>query len=115
MRIMIAWWDLAESGQSIESMREYLRTEGAHPWDGIPGLYEKFWISDPATNRWGAVMIWEHADAVHQQLPPHKAAGLIGYPPCQRSWFDVEATAEGTHSLSTLAGIGLALGVGTSV
>ncbi|RJQ81234.1 hypothetical protein D5S17_05705 [Pseudonocardiaceae bacterium YIM PH 21723] len=111
MRVMVAWWDLAESGQTIESMRAYLRDEGAPSWGGVSGLYEKFWISDRVSNRWGAVMIWEHGPEPDQQLPPHKALTLIGYPPVQRSWFDVEATAQGRHELSTLAGIGLALGV----
>lgn len=109
MRAMIAWWDLNDSEQTIESLREFLRDEGVRPWHAIHGLCLKFWIADHEHNRWGAVMLWESADSLDQPLPPHRAATLIGYPPTQRLWFDVEATAEGIHSLTSLAGLGPAL------
>lgn len=109
MRAMIAWWDLDGSGQTIDSLREFLRDEGVRPWHAIRGLCLKFWIADRERNRWGAVMLWESADALDQPLPPHRAAKLIGYPATQREWFDVEATAEGIHSLASLAGLGPAL------
>jgi trans-2,3-dihydro-3-hydroxyanthranilate isomerase len=109
MRAMIAWWDLDGSAQTIDTLRDYLRDEGVHPWRSVSGLCLKFWIADRERNRWGAVMLWESADAVNQPLPPHRAAKLIGYPPAQRMWFDVEATTEGIHGLASLAGLGPAL------
>jgi hypothetical protein len=109
MRATIAWWDLSDSDQTIDSLREYLRDEGVQPWASVHGLRLKFWVSDRAGNRWGAVMLWESEDATKQPLPPHRAAELIGYPPTERVRFDVEATIEGTFDEAKLSGHGLAL------
>ncbi|MGW5663810.1 hypothetical protein ACWEWG_27605 [Streptomyces sp. NPDC003758] len=113
MRAMVAWWDLSESDQTIETLRNFLRDEAVDAWNRQPGLIYKFWIADQEHNRWGAVFIWESAEA---SAPPHprSAAELIGYPPTQRSVFDIEAVAEGIHELagiSSLAGLGRALQV----
>lgn len=108
MKATVAWWDLTDSDQTIDSLRDYLRDEGVRPWESVRGLRLKFWISDRAGNRWGAVMLWESADAREQPLPPHRANELIGYPPSERSTFDVEATVEGDYAEPNLAWLGLA-------
>ncbi|MCE7001510.1 hypothetical protein LWC34_01435 [Kibdelosporangium philippinense] len=95
MKATIAWWDLTHSTQTIDSLRDYLRNEGVKPWADVPGLRLKVWIADHAGNRWGAVMLWDTPPAPDQQLPPHKAAELIGYPPTERIRFDVEASVDG--------------------
>ncbi|QXE37658.1 hypothetical protein KQY30_28970 [Streptomyces sp. GMY02] len=108
MIVTIAWWDLTESEQTIDSLREYLRDEGVPPWTSVTGLRLKFWISDRPGNRWGAVMLWESAEARdQQQLPPHRAAELIGYPPTERVRFEVEAMVEGAYGSAALSGLGL--------
>lgn len=107
MKVTIAWWDLTESEQTIASLREYLRDEGVEPWASVHGLRLKFWISDPAGDRWGAVMLWEGEGPGDQPLPPHKAAALIGYPPTERVRFDVEATIEGLFAEPALSRHGL--------
>jgi hypothetical protein len=109
MKATIAWWDLTHSQQTIHSLRQYLYDEGVPPWATVPGLRFKFWISDPHTNRWGAVMLWESHNPTKQPLPPHRAAELIGYPPTEHVWFDVEATVEGNYAQAALSGLGLAL------
>lgn len=109
MMVTIAWWQLDDSEQTIDSLRKYLRDEAVEPWLDVRGLLLKVWIADREGNRWGAVMLWESADSPNQPLPPHRATELIGYPPTQRTRFDVEATVEGMHSLTTLSGLGLAL------
>ncbi len=108
MRAMIAWWDLTESTQSVESLRTFLRDEAVDAWSEQPGLVLKLWIADDENNRWGAVLLWESAEAA---APPHprSAAELIGYPPIHRTWFDIEATVEGRHAIPALAGLGRAL------
>ncbi|MBQ0850500.1 hypothetical protein J8N05_20185 [Streptomyces sp. BH-SS-21] len=108
MRTMIAWWDLDDSDQTIDSMRDFLRDEAVEAWTSVRGLPLKLWVADRENNRWGAVLVWESAEAA---APPHprSAAELIGYPPTFRAWFDIEAVAEGVHSLPALAGLGLAL------
>ncbi|MGW6721300.1 hypothetical protein [Streptomyces sp. NPDC055886] len=98
MKATISWWDLAGSDQTIDSLRVYLRDEGVDPWEEIPGLRLKFWISDPATDRWGAVMLWDSAADLTAPMPPNRAAELIGYPPSVRMMSDVEAIVEGAHS-----------------
>ncbi len=106
MKASIAWWNLDESNETIDSLRAYLHDEGVAPWESVPGLCLKLWIADREHNRWGAIMLWENDSADPGSLPPNKAAELIGYGPTQRAAFEVEATVEGIHSLSTLAGIG---------
>lgn len=109
MKATISWWDLDDSEQTIDSLRAYLRDAGVQPWSTVEGLGLKLWIADHDTNRWGAVMLWESADAAEQPLPPNHANDLIGYPPAQRASFDIEATVEGIRALPTLAGLGPAL------
>ncbi|WP_433087303.1 hypothetical protein ACQP1P_15520 [Dactylosporangium sp. CA-052675] len=92
MKVSISWWDLTDSDQTIDSLREYLHSEAVAAWQAVPGLRFKCWIADPAGNRWGAVMLWDHDDIVPALLPPHRAQELIGYPPQQRVRFDVEAS-----------------------
>ncbi|MCJ1678539.1 hypothetical protein MTF65_14510 [Streptomyces sp. APSN-46.1] len=108
MKAAVVWWELAGSGQTIASLRAFLRDEAVDRFAGIEGLRLKFWISDPETERWGAVLLWESAEAAAAPLPA-RAAELIGRPPAHRTLFDVEATVEGVFSLPTLSGQGLAL------
>ncbi|WP_413761437.1 hypothetical protein [Streptomyces sp. MMBL 11-3] len=105
---MIAWWALDDSDQTIDSLRDFLRDEAVDAWALVRGMPLKFWIADRENNRWGAVMLWESAEAAAPPLP-RSPAELIGYPPTHRTWFDIEAVIEGIHSLPPLAGLGLAL------
>jgi hypothetical protein len=111
MKCSIAWWQLDESTATIDSLRAYLHDEGVAPWGSVSGLCLKLWIADPEHNRWGAIMLWESDTAGQQPLPPNRAAELIGYGPTQRAAFEIEATIEGIHSLTTLAGVGPAFEV----
>ena len=63
MRTVIVWWDLSDSVQTIESLRTYLLDESVTAFAEVPGLRFKMWIADPQTNRWGAVLPWESAEA----------------------------------------------------
>lgn len=108
LKAAVVWWDLTGTGRTIESLREFLREEAVDRFAQVEGLRLKFWISDPATNRWGAVLLWESAEAAAAPLPA-RAAELIGRPPVERTLFDVEATVEGVHTPAALAGHGLAL------
>ncbi|MDQ1022992.1 hypothetical protein QF035_000574 [Streptomyces umbrinus] len=107
MRPDIAWWDLSASGQTIESMREYLREESVAAFSEVPGLRFKMWLSDPDINRWGAVLLWESEEASQQALPS-RALELIGHPPQIAHGLDVEATTEGRYETQRLALQGLA-------
>ncbi|NUR00284.1 MAG: hypothetical protein HOY79_28270 [Streptomyces sp.] len=109
MKAMIAWWDLTESQQTAGTLRDFIRKESEH-WSGIPGLLLKIWLSDPSTGRWGALLLWESEEAARAAVLPRSPARLIGHPVDFRAWFDVEATAEGLHSLDSLGGLGPALG-----
>lgn len=108
MHAVVAWWDLEGSGQTIESLRDFLRDEAVERFSQVEGLRLKFWISDAAANRWGAVLLWESAQAAATPIPA-RAAELIGRPPSVRLSFDVEATVEGVHAVAALGGRGLAL------
>jgi hypothetical protein len=105
MKATVAWWELAGTGHTVESMRDYLRGEAVGRFSGIEGLRLKIWIAEPAAERWGAVLLWESAEAAARPLPP-RAAELIGRPPVQHTVFDVEAVVEGRYADAALAGRG---------
>ena len=93
MRMEIAWWDLDGSSATVERLGQHLVTDRVPArWQAVAGLHEKFWIADPAGNRWGAVMIWDERPEV---LPPNLAADLIGYPVTHRDGFEVQASVRG--------------------
>jgi hypothetical protein len=72
-----------------------------------PGLRFKAWVSDEATERWGAVYVWESIEA--SELPlPSRARELIGRDPDVVEIFDVEATIEGRYAIGELSRRGLA-------
>ncbi|MGW1188316.1 hypothetical protein [Streptomyces sp. NPDC002559] len=96
MKAVIAWWELAGTQQTVDSLNEQLRDGGVQEeWAQVPGLLGKFWIADRQGNRWGAVMLWEHDRPGTYALPPNRAAELIGGPPTHRTVFDVEAAVHG--------------------
>jgi hypothetical protein len=105
--VRLVLWNLADSKTTIEELRRYLRDESVDAFEEVDGLRFKAWISDEATERWGAVYVWESEDAAHQELPG-KARELIGKDPDIGEEFDVEATIEGRFELEELSRLGLA-------
>jgi hypothetical protein len=100
-------WNLADSKTTIEELRRYLRDEAVNQFEEVPGLRFKAWVSDEATERWGAVYLWESAEAAQQELPS-RARELIGKEPDVGEEFDVEATIEGGFTVEELSRRGLA-------
>jgi Putative mono-oxygenase ydhR len=105
MIVRFVLWNLGDSKTNIEELRRYLRDEAVDGFDHVPGLLFKAWISDEATERWGAVYVWESRDAAEQPLPT-RARELIGKDPEIAEVFDVEATVS---VASELARLGIAL------
>jgi hypothetical protein len=100
-------WSLADSNTTIGELRRYLREESVDEFARVPGLRFKAWISDEATDRWGAVYVWESREAAAQPLPS-RARELIGKEPDIGEEFDVEATVEGEYVVEQLSHLGLA-------
>jgi trans-2,3-dihydro-3-hydroxyanthranilate isomerase len=100
-------WNLADSKTTIEELRRYLHDESVDAFEDVPGLRFKAWFSDEATERWGAVYLWESAEAAEQELPS-RARELIGKEPDIGEEFDVEATIEGKFAIEELSRRGLA-------
>jgi len=100
-------WSLADSKTTIGELRRYLRGESVDAFEHVPGLRFKAWISDEATERWGAFYLWESREAAEQELPS-RARELIGKEPDIGEDFDVEATIEGAFELEELSRRGLA-------
>ena len=69
MLVRIVLWNLADSKTTIEELRRYLRNESVEHFAEVPGLRFKAWISDEATERWGAIYLWESAEAAQHELP----------------------------------------------
>jgi hypothetical protein len=105
--LRLVLWSLADSKTTIEELRRYLRDESVDAFAEVPGLRFKAWISDEATERWGAIYLWESPDAAEQEVPS-RAEELIGKPPDIGEDFDVEATIEGVFELDELSRRGLA-------
>jgi hypothetical protein len=105
--LRLVLWNLADSKTTIEELRRYLRDESVDAFEDVPGLRFKAWISDEATERWGAVYLWESAEAAEQELPS-RARELIGKEPDIGEEFDVEATIEGRFAMEQLSRRGLA-------
>jgi Putative mono-oxygenase ydhR len=105
--LRLVLWNLAESNTTIGELRRYLRDESVNAFAEVPGLRFKAWISDEATERWGAVYLWESAEAARQELPS-RARELIGKGPDIGEEFEVEATVEGEFAVEELSRRGLA-------
>ncbi len=107
MIVRLVLWSLADSQTTIEELRRYLRDESVDQFEEVEGLRFKAWISDDATERWGAVYVWESEAAAQQQLPG-RARELIGKDPDIVEEFDLEATIEGRFEIDELSRLGLA-------
>jgi Putative mono-oxygenase ydhR len=107
MVLRVVLWNLADSKTNVGELRRYLRHESVDEFAGVPGLRFKAWVSDEATERWGAVYLWESAEAAEQTLPS-RARELIGKDPDVGEMFDVEATIEGRFDVEELSRRGLA-------
>ena len=107
MFVRFVLWNLADSKTTIEELRRYLRDESVDQFSEVEGLRFKAWISDEATERWGAVYVWESAEAAARPLPS-RARELIGKDPDIAEEFDVEATVEGGFAVEELSRRGLA-------
>jgi hypothetical protein len=105
--LRIVLWSLADSKTTIAELRRYIRDESVDAFEDVPGLRFKAWVSDEATERWGAVYLWESAEAADQELPT-RARELIGKDPDIAELFDVEATVEGRYAEEQLSRLGLA-------
>jgi hypothetical protein len=105
--VRLVLWNLADSKTTIAELRRYLRDESVDAFEEVPGLRFKAWISDEASERWGAVYLWESPSAAEQELPS-RARDLIGKDPDLVEEFDVEATIEGRFAIEELSRHGLA-------
>jgi hypothetical protein len=105
--VRLVLWNLADSKTTIAELRRYLRDESVDAFEDVPGLRFKAWISDEATERWGAVYVWESREAAAQELPS-RARELIGKDPDLGEEFDIEATIEGPFAIEELSRRGLA-------
>jgi len=104
--IRFVLWNLADSKTTVEELRRYLRDESVDQFGAVPGLRFKAWISDETSERWGAIYLWESAEAAQQELPG-QARELIGKEPDVGEEFDVEATIEGAFAVEELSRRGL--------
>ena len=107
MIVRLVLWNLADSKTSVAELRRYLLDESVDAFAEVPGLRLKAWISDEATERWGAVYLWESADDAEQAVPT-RARELIGKDPDIAETFDVEATVEGRFAVEELSRRGVA-------
>ena len=101
MLVRLVLWSLADSSTNVGELRRYLRDESVDQFAAVPGLLFKSWVSDEATERWGAIYVWESRAASEQELPS-RARELIGKEPEVVELFDLEATVSVAPQLSRL-------------
>ena len=109
MLVRLVLWNLADSKTTVQELRRYLRDESVDQFAEAPGLRFKAWISDEATERWGAIYLWESREASEAlRAPVSQARELIGKDPDIAEEFDLEATIEGRFDVEELSRRGLA-------
>jgi len=101
MLVRLVLWSLADSDVTIEDLRAYLRDESVDQFSEVPGLLFKAWVSDQASERWGAIYVWESVAASEQEVPS-RARELIGKDPDLIELFDLEATVSVSSQLARL-------------
>ncbi|SCF35139.1 hypothetical protein GA0074695_5934 [Micromonospora viridifaciens] len=108
----IILWNLAQSEQTVTSLREHLRDYAVDAYSQVPGLRQKIWVSStgPEGETWGAVYLWDNEESAYGRPPAASRVGeLIGYRPTRREYFSVEAAVEGVSAVGALmAGLGMA-------
>ena len=101
MVVRFVLWNLADTATSVEDLRHYLRDEAVDAFADVPGILFKAWISDAAGERWGALYLFESAEAAEQPLPS-RARELIGKDPEVVEVFDLEASVSVVDRLANL-------------
>ncbi len=101
MVVRIVIWNLADSLTNVGELRRYLRDEAVPAFEQVSGLLFKGWFSDEVGERWGALYVWESADASEQELPS-RARELIGKNPDIVEVFDLEASVSAAEELARL-------------
>jgi hypothetical protein len=101
MVVRFVLWNLADTATSIEDLRIYLRDEAVEAFAEVPGILFKAWVSDAAGERWGAIYVFESAEAADQPLPS-RARELIGKDPEVIEIFDLEASVSLADQLTHL-------------
>lgn len=85
MIVRLVLWNLADSKTTLAELRHHLDDAS----EQVPGLRLRAWISDETTDRFGAVELWESAEAAEQEVP-WQVRELIGKDPDVGETFDVE-------------------------
>ena len=101
MVVRFVLWSLSDSPTTIAELRRYLQDEAVDAFANVEGLLFKGWISDENTDRWGAVYLFENAEAAEQPLPS-RARELIGKDPEIVEIFDLEASVSVADQLDRL-------------
>ena len=99
--VRLVLWSLADSPTTLDELREYVRDEAVDAFSDLHGLLFKAWISDEATERFGAVYVWASREAAEQPLPS-RTRELIGKAPDIVEVFDLEATVSVAGELARL-------------
>jgi hypothetical protein len=84
--VRLVLWNLADSKTTLAELRHHLGDAPEH----VPGLRFRTWISDEATERFGAIELWESGEAAEQEIPAG-VRELIGKDPEVGEIFDVES------------------------
>ena len=85
MIVRLVLWSLADSKTTLDELRHHLGDTS----EQVPGLRFRAWISDEATERFGAIELWESAEAAERGVP-REVRELIGKDPEIGETFDVE-------------------------
>ena len=76
MVVRFVLWSLADSKTSVAELRRYLADEAVDRFAEVEGLRFKAWISDEATERWGAIYVWESPTSERDTEPGPRCAAV---------------------------------------
>ena len=108
MTVTIVMWNLRESDQTIESLRDYLRGYAVDAYSSLDGMHLKAWFGNTKHDTWGAVYVWDSTANISDLFTVSRAVELIGYQPSWVGHFTLEATAMGNSAHKSLSGLGAA-------
>ena len=86
MIVRLLLWSLADSKTTLAELRHHLDAAS----EEASGLRFRAWISDEATERFGAIELWESAEEAAQEVP-RQVRELVGKDPEVGEIFDVES------------------------
>ena len=105
--VLLLLWNLTGHPESmLRELREYIAHESWARYRDRPHLRTKVWFSDAGSMTWGALYLWDNAEAREDEISSmHRVEEITGVEP--QVWrLDLEAAQRGSHDAGELTLLG---------